>query len=387
MRIGICALGAISQDTGGQTYIINLARTLQEIDRENEFYFFVSDAEGDILPLKEQNFKKISVPNTSANVFRRLAGEHIKLPSLITKYKIDIMYYPNNFASFYCPVPYAVAIRSMLYYHYPYAIDKTRLRYRKWLTPRSARRAKKIIAPSEDIKKDICNYIKTDPAKVKVIHHGVNTSLFEKEYDEREYAEVFNSLGINAPFFLYVSALWEYKNQDKLILAFKDLVKRYNIPHQLILVGKGLSTKDSYEQRLRNMIKDLKLEKRVIMPGFLGHDKLKYLYKKCEIFVFPSSYESFGNPLFEAMSAGVPIVASNVHSFPEMIKDAGLLVDPLNVDELAGAISKILQDPSLKRQLIQAGKERVNFFSWIKCVTETLSVLQSTTRQFTEVAK
>ena len=224
MRIGICALGAISQDTGGQTYLINLARTLQEIDEDNEFYFFVSDHEGDIMSLHKKKFRKIEVPNTSSNVYRRLIGEHIKLPRLITKYQIDIMYFPNNFASFYCPVPYVVAIRSMLYYHYPYAIDKVRLFYRKLLTPRSARRAKMIIAPSEDIKKDICHYIRIQPDKVKVIHHGVNVSLFENNYEAFEYGQLFEQLGINGPFFLYVSALWEYKNQDKLIRAFDKLI-------------------------------------------------------------------------------------------------------------------------------------------------------------------
>lgn len=377
MRIGICALGPMSQDTGGQTYMINLAKNLQVIDQNNEFLFFTSDSEGDILPVTQKNFKIVPIPNTSSNVVRRLMGEHFKLPVLISKYKVDVMYYPNNFASFYCPVPYAVAIRSMLYYHYPYAIDKIRLFYRKLFTPRSARKAKMIITPSEDIKKDVSHFIGINRDKIRVINHGVNTALFEKVYDEDAYTQLFHSLDIQSPYLLYVSALWEYKNQDKLILAFKKLIDRYQIPHQLVLVGKGLTTKNVYDRKLKQLIRDFKLEKRIVMPGFLGHEKLKYLYKKCDVFVFPSSYESFGNPLFEAMSAGVPVVAANVHSFPEMVKEAGILVDPLNIDALAEAIFMIINDTHLRTRLIQAGKERVKAFSWTHCVEQTVDAIKS----------
>lgn len=212
---------------------------------------------------------------------------------------------------------------------------------------------------------------------MKVIHHGVNVSLFENNYETHEYGQLFEQLGINGPFFLYVSALWEYKNQDKLIRAFDKLIKERAISHQLILVGKGLSTKNSYELYLKKLIQELHLEDRVLMPGFIGHDKLKYLYKQCDVFVFPSSYESFGNPLFEAMSAGAPIVSANVHSFPEMIKDAGVLVDPLDVDALAEAIYKVSQDRTFKDQIVEAGKKRVKLFSWDKCVNETLIVLRN----------
>ncbi len=375
MRIGICALGAISQDTGGQTYIINLCRALRLMGGENEYIFFVSSGEGAILDMTKSNFKIVEVPHSSSGVLQRVAAEQFKLPSLIRKHDIEVMYYPNNFASVMCPVPFVVAIRSMLYYHYPDAIGAVRNIYRKILTPLSAAKARYIITPSQDIKNDIIRFVNVPADKIKVVNHGVHVSLFEKKYDANEFTGWFREAGIDRPFLLYVSALWEYKNHDKLILAFRKLTENTAFTHQLVIVGRGLNAYAGYELRLRKLITESGLEDRIRMLGFLDHNKLKYLYQNCSVFVFPSSYESFGNPLFEAMAAGVPIVCSNVHSFPEMAGEAAVLVDPLRVDELAEGIRRVLNDTDLSRRLIGAGKERIKNYSWTKCASETVEIL------------
>ena len=376
MNIGICALGDVGSDTGGQTYIRNFVRMASELSDGDCIFFFVGSTDVPWMQSDHSNVKIITVPFSSPGLYRRLAGEHIILPELIRQYDIDVMYYPNNFTSLNCPVPCVVAIRSTLYYHYPYAIDGLRLRYRKAMAPRSARQAVKIICPSNDIKIDILNYIGVDSQKIEVVHHGIDVKLFGRSFTDKEFLSVAAPLGIRKPFLMYVSALWEYKNQDILIESFARLIQDHSIPHQLVIVGKGLNTANSYEQKLRDLPKQLGIENRVIFTGFQSHDVLKYLYCNTDVFVFPSSYESFGNPLFEAMAAGVPIVAANTHSFPEMAGDAALLINPRDHRAMADAIYSVITDTKLKAQLIANGKKRIIAFDWNVCFQKTMNIIR-----------
>lgn len=376
MNIGICALGDVGSDTGGQTYMRNFVRMAGELSKDDNLYFFVGSTDVSWMKSDHPHVKIITVPFSSPGLYRRLAGEHIILPELIRQYNIDVMYYPNNFTSFHCPVPCVVAIRSTLYYHYPYAIDSLRLRYRKAMTPRSARQAVKIICPSNDIKNDIINYIGVDSQKIEVVHHGIDVKLFGNSFSDKDFLSVAKPLGIRKPFLMYVSALWEYKNQDILIESFASLIKEYAIPHQLVIVGKGLNTANSYEKKLHDLPKQLGIEDRVVFTGFQSHDVLKYLYQNTDVFVFPSSYESFGNPLFEAMAAGIPIVAANTHSFPEMAGDAAILINPRDPNAMADAIYSILSDTTLKAQLITNGKKRIMAFDWNFCFQTTMAFIR-----------
>ncbi|MDW8466007.1 MAG: glycosyltransferase family 1 protein [Chloroherpetonaceae bacterium] len=185
-------------------------------------------------------------------------------------------------------------------------------------------------------------------------------------------------MSVKLPFILYASALWEYKNQDKLILAFDKLWREKGLDMQLVIAGKGIDARATYQNRLQELVRAHRLEGRVIFTGQLSHSELKYFYRYCAVFAYPSGYESFGNPLFEAWAAGAPVVCSNVHSFPEMTLGGhcALMVNPYNVDELADALYRVITHPSLRQSLVEAGKKRISSFSWEKCVRETLTILE-----------
>jgi glycosyltransferase involved in cell wall biosynthesis len=376
MTIGICALGALSQDTGGRTYLTNLSKTLQKIDQTNTFVFFMSAGESHIVELSQPNFRVVEISH-STKTYQRIFSEHFSLPFLIRKHKIDTMYYPGNFASYFCPVPYVLAIRSMLVYN-PEAGEKVsflRHFYRKFLIPHSAKKARHVITPSQHTKDEIVRFLRIDGKKVSVIPHGIDTVLFGSPKDEVEAENIFQQYGIKRPFILYVSALWEYKNQDKLILAFSKLIKEKNIPHLLILIGRGMSAFESYGAQLKNMITELNLSGRVIFIDFLPHKTLKHFYQFSDVYVFPSLMESFGNSLFEAMAAGAPVVCSNSHGFPILVKDAAVLADPRKTDELADAIHRVLSDPELRTKLLNNGKSLADSLSWDVCVKKSVSLI------------
>ncbi|NTW48666.1 MAG: glycosyltransferase family 4 protein [Chlorobiales bacterium] len=328
----------------------------------------------------DEYFRVVEIPPASSSSAMKVFGEQVLLPFYLLFSNLDVVYYPGNFVPLLSVKPSVVAIRSMLYYHHPYAIDKSRLFVRKLLTPPSAKRSKAIITPSQDIKNDVINFVGIPEQKIHVINHGVDTELFQKNYKEEEREAIFKKFGITKKFIMYASALWRYKNQDKLIIAFEKLIREQNYDLQLVIAGQGINMFEEYQNELNQLVKDKGLKDRVLFTGLVPHNELKYLYKYAEVFAYPSSYESFGNPLFEAWASGVPIVCANVHSFPEMTQNGkcAVMVNPKDVDELNSALDRVLSDQDLRKKLIQNGAARVAEFSWEKCVRQTLEVITKT---------
>jgi len=384
MRIGIAALGDVSGDTGGRNYLEHFLRTLATADHSHTIVLFLSEGQFEKLDLGTARPEIIRVPNSSRTPLHKVIGEQLRLPTLIRDANVNVMYFPGNFASFSCPVPYVLNIRAVPhYYGSAYGVDLPRRVMRKLLMPFSATRAAKIIAPSNDIKKDIIRFVGVKTDKIEVIPHGVDTSLFDGEKNRNDPLgdSLIKQYGIEkGEYLLYVSALWQYKNQDKLIQAHARIVKQTHREITLVLAGKGTGTDDKYLSRLHQLPKELGTEHLVRFVGQLKQSELRFLYANAKAFIFPSRYESFGNPIFEAWSSGIPLAASNVHSFPEIIDDAGLLFDPNDNSAFDNALQQVVSDEKLRQQLILRGLDRVKEFTWERCVMRTLSVLEGVKR-------
>jgi glycosyltransferase involved in cell wall biosynthesis len=125
---------------------------------------------------------------------------------------------------------------------------------------------------------------------------------------------------------------------------------------------------------LPGLIGQFGLSERVRLTGFVSEEELATLYAHAHGLVMPSLYEGFGLPVLEAMACGTPVVSSNASSLPEVAGDAGLLVDPHDVDGLAAAIDRLAHDPLLRADLAKRGIERARTFSWARTARETVAV-------------
>jgi len=310
-----------------------------------------------------------------------------------------VMYYPGNFISLYSSVPSVVNIRSVAhYYGTEYGIRGSRRIIRSLIMPASARRASAIITPSEDIKRDVVRFAGADMAKITVIPHGVDLTLFDGDANRKsnEGCAILKKYNLTSGnYLLYVSALWRYKRQDQLIRAHARLVKGYPRvvggdpaaqigatvgtnhanPLKLVIAGMGTGTEKKYIDELHSLPKELGTDGLIVFTGGLPQSELRYLYAHASAFVFPSSYESFGNPIFEAWASGIPVAVANVHSFPEIVGDAALIFDPMNVREISDTIWLLLSEPELASDLVRRGAERVKEFTWSRAVASTLSIL------------
>ncbi|HEX5317030.1 MAG TPA: glycosyltransferase family 1 protein, partial [Candidatus Kapabacteria bacterium] len=255
---------------------------------------------------------------------------------------------------------------------------------RSLLMPASARKARAVITPSEDIKRDVVRHATISAEKVHVIPHGVDLTLFDGSQN-RIAPEALNILKrydlTSGNYLLYVSALWRYKRQDQLLRAHAEIVRSGFSELKLVLAGMGTGVEAKYLEELYALPKQLGTEKLVAFTGGLPQSDLRYLYAHARAFVFPSSYESFGNPIFEAWASGIPVAVANVHSFPEIAGNAALFFDPKDVSDIREKILRLLSDPELAKALVARGAERVKTFAWEAAVSRTLSLLEHVSQE------
>jgi glycosyltransferase involved in cell wall biosynthesis len=245
----------------------------------------------------------------------------------------------------------------------------------KWFlnrfVPIFVRRADAIIAISKCTKGDLIRYYSVPSEKIKVIYEGVD-ARFQPVTEPDALARVRAIYGLPERFILYVGTIEPRKNLSTLLEAYR-LLREEGLEHRLIIVGrKGWLYRDFF-QRLRR----LGLEGEVIFPGFVSDEDLPALYSAADLFVFPSLYEGFGLPPLEAMACGTPVIASNSSSLPEVIGDAGIMVDPLDVGGLLRAIELVLRDERMRRGMRARGLKQAAKFSWERAAAMTMEVYQS----------
>jgi glycosyltransferase involved in cell wall biosynthesis len=232
--------------------------------------------------------------------------------------------------------------------------------------PHSVKQADHVIAVSEATRQDLIELYQTPPQKISVLYHGV-TADFQRVTDPTKLAAIRQKYGLGKrPFVLSVGTLQPRKNYRRLIQAFAQLDSSLML---VIVGGKGWRYEDIFAEVARQG-----LEARTHFLGFVADADLPALYSATSLFVYPSLYEGFGLPALEALACGTPVVASNLSALPEVVGEAGLLVNPRNVGEMAAAMTRLLTDSGLHQQLAQAGQLRATHFTWIGTATKLLEL-------------
>lgn len=219
---------------------------------------------------------------------------------------------------------------------------------------RVLRRADSLLAISASTRDDAVKILGLPPEKVEVIYPGVAPGFFEASSDGAR------RLGLTRPYALCVGTIEPRKNVATLLDAWRHVPARLKEQFDLVVAG-------PYGWGGRSMLERLKTEPGVRYLGYVAEEELPALTAGAAIFVYPSLYEGFGLPVAQAMAAGVPVVTSNVSSLPEVAADAGLLVDPRSVSELASAVSRLLDSPPLRADLAAKARRSAGRFRWEVC--------------------
>ncbi len=252
--------------------------------------------------------------------------------------------------------PLALTVHDLALTRHPEWLPTRRSRW-YWgrFIPLTARFANVVLAPSQATRRDLVELAGVDARRVRVIPWGA--PLPSRQVAAAEIGSIRRRHGLNVPYLLYVGTVDRRKDLATLVRALELLPE----PLDLALAGTLIAGRT----RLPEIVRESRVRRRVRFLGFVPDTDLPGLYAGATVFVYPSHYEGFGLPLLEAMACGVPVLSYNVTSLPEVIGNAGLLLDPpVTPPDLAKAINRLIADPGLRAQLVAQGRERVGRFDW-----------------------
>ncbi|MGK7874695.1 MAG: glycosyltransferase family 4 protein [Xenococcaceae cyanobacterium] len=236
-----------------------------------------------------------------------------------------------------------------------------------------------IICISQHTKQDLCEYTGMNPERVFVTHLAAADHFYPVTDSEIITSTLKRYKIPKSPYLLSLCTLEPRKNLSFLIRCFSQIIADDpNLELNLVLVGvSGWKNANIFQSARDNP--DLK--SRIIFTGYVPDEDLSAIYSSATAFVYPSLYEGFGLPPLEAMQCGTPVITSNTSSLPEVVGDAGIMIDPKQEDELCQALLKVINNSDLRATLAQKSIERASQFSWARCAEETVRVYRLAANQ------
>ena len=373
MKIAINILGA--RLGGAITYLKNILPLFAEMDRVNEYFILYSKEQEKLLFDAPANFHWIEFQSLSRFPSARPILEQLLVPIFIWKNKIDILLSTSDTTCFLASCKVVLTMHNLAIYMPLERKINNMLRLRffilRQLAKCSARKAKSIIFVSNTSRYIISQRMKIPLEKTRVVYHGIDDIFLRENAQGSE----LNGIHIrDASYILFVSNLGKNKNLIGLVKAFSLLYNKLKARYHLVIAGE-IWAKDDFAVA-QEIIQKEKIEEYVHFLGRVEYTKLPTLYRNAMLFVFPSYSETFGLPLVEAMASGLPIVASNAPSCPEICQDAAVYFNPADVEEMGSAMHTVLSDEGLQKNLRERGLERAKNFSWKKSASETLAILE-----------
>ncbi|WP_297630159.1 glycosyltransferase family 1 protein [uncultured Clostridium sp.] len=369
MKIGIDGRAAEwYRGTGIGTYTYQLISNLNKIDNINDYLLFSTD-NLDIKNLNENFTLEKVLSNTSTNFW-----ENVKVPNILTSTNIDLYHIPQNGVGLSSNISCkkTITLHDIIPLRMPETVSDRYLRIFNDEMPKIIDNCDGIITVSEFSKEDIANEFNYPKDKIFVTHLAAEDIYkpLSKSTCQNIIREKYN---IDKNFILYVGGFSPRKNILGLIEAYSLLSNSLKNSTYLVITGnKGIS----YERYL-NRARELKIEDKVIFTGFIPLDDLPIFYNACETLVYPSFYEGFGLPPLEAMACGVPVIASNRTSLPEVCTDSAILINPSNTQEIAEKITKVLSDSFLKLSMVNCSLRASKKFSFEKTALKTLEAYKA----------
>lgn len=370
-RIGIDCRMYSSRFTGIGRYVYELIHNLFKLDSQNEYILFFNDPEYDGFNPPNERVTKVRV-----NAPHYSFSEQVKFLFQLRKHKLDLMHFTHFNAPVLYKHPSVVTIHDLTLSFYPGKKMTSPLhRYAYKKTIKSAvRNARKVIAVSQNTKKDIQDILSTDEAKLYVIYEAVNPA-FRRIEDDTYKIKLKEKFNIDRPFILYTGVWRSHKNLPNLIKAFTILKKEYGYDGKLVVTGKHDPV---YAQDIFHLPETIEFSNDIVFTGMVDELELIALYNAAQVYAFPSFYEGFGLPPLEAMQCGTPVAASNTSCIPEVCgEDNALFFDPRDPRDMADKIFTITSEKPVRERLIQNGLQHVKQFSWEKMAKETLDLYRT----------
>lgn len=373
MKICIDARWIGAKIAGIGRYTVYLMRCLAELDGENRYLVLFHDpAVRDTVcaELGLRDRPRWEIQTLPYGVFSPRG--QLLLPALLRRGRVDIFHSTN----FMAPLlrfggNLVLTVHDIIPLKHPEFAPRSKKSrlfpvYRA-LMRRLVSIADLVIADSEHSSQDLVEFLGVPPAKVRRIYLGVDPKYRPLPPAARE--ETRRKLGIGGRIALFAGRADPYKNLITLVKA-AEILNRKGQPRCTVVVA---GAEDPRYPEVAQYAAAAGIRRDVVFAGSLGEEALISLYNAADVLVLPSLYEGFGLPPLEAMACGTPVICANRTSLPEVVGNAGILVEPTDAAVLAGEMERVFTDDSLRRTMIAAGLERAKLFPWMRTARETLA--------------
>jgi len=391
-------------------YTLELLTGLLKQDKENEYTLLVRPQgiktleeffKSEIRSTKSetnQNVSKFEIRNSSFHnlkikvfdVPHYSIAEQIKLLKYLNKEKFDLVHFTQfNHPAFYRG-KFVITIHDLTLFGHlhrqniakRYAFDK--------IMRSAVKNSAKIFSVSATTKKEIVEYYKVSPSKIKVTYNAVDMERynFQVKSQKSKVKSFKEKYGICGEYLLYTGMWKRHKNLMRMFEAFERYIAEQDINElniQLVLVGKPDPREPEVMAEINRMNNSHKYKtackKVFISTGFVEEEELPIAYAGAKAYIIPSLSEGFGLPPLEAMACGTPVISSNESCMPEILGDAAYYFDPYDTNDIKKAIEKILTDEKLRAELVQKGLKQVAKYDWNETAKGTLRVYQEVLEQ------
>lgn len=350
----------VAHRTGTENYALQVIRSLLALESPHRFVLYFRDTPPpDLFPER---------PGVSRRVIPwPRVWTHMRFSLALWRDRPDVTFVPAHTLPLWFPGPAVVTVHDLGYVYFPDAHPDPARRYLEWSTRHSVRRATRIMADSLATAKDLAAHYGVSENRITLVYPGVDQTL-ARVTDPVDLAAVRARYGLPGRYLLFIGTLQPRKNIARIVQGYVRWTATQAAPDvALVLAGpQGWLYDPAWTEGIAG----------VILPGYIADEDIAALYSGALALVFPTLHEGFGFPVLEAMRCGTPVITGNASSLPEVAGDAAILVNAREIDEIAGAMDRVINDKTLRSDLVVKGYRQAERFTWQRTAEQTLQVLE-----------
>lgn len=296
----------------------------------------------------------------------------ISLKRLLKKLNPDIFIATDGMIPLNCKTKTLAVIHDLNFEHHPEHLPKLLRNYYCKYFPKFAHQANRIATVSEFSKQDVCKTYQIDESKIDVVYNGPNENFVplitsEQTKIKEQYTDGYD-------YFLFIGTLHPRKNLINLFKSFELFKTTTKSPKKLLIVGRKMW----WTPEIENTLNNLSVKNDVLFAGRVDKEELYKITASAYALAYVPIFEGFGIPLVEAMSCGTPVISSNITSMPEVVEEAGILVDPFSVEDISNAMIRMNDEHCLRSKLSEKSLIQAQKFSWQKTADLLWNSIQKT---------
>lgn len=371
MRIAFEAQRIFRPNKHGMDFVaLETIRVLQQIDKVNEYFVFVSPGEDRCLEESENvHIIELKCPTY-------VLWEQVALPRAVKKVKPDLLHCTSNTAPIYCSAPLVLTLHDIIFLEKRQSSSRSLYQelgwhYRRFVVPRILPKCRKIITVSNFECERIRTALNLQEQQIMAIYNGYNPH-FSQQPVQRDIIRKY----IDADDYLFFLGNTDPKKNSPRVL------KAYSLYLQASKHKRPLLIADLKDEFLDSILKEEGIEDikpYLRSPGYIANTDLVSIYNGAYTFLYPSLRESFGIPMLESMACGTPVIASDTSAMPEIVGEGGILIDPYKPETIADKLLQLENDPAYYQEQVSYGLERVKKFSWEQTARATLALYHTVT--------